>query len=1088
MADPLQTEADRRNAFLSAVRPRAPVVAQAYEAGRILIQGNIPARAMLLAHIVRELRNRLPDAFGAPTRDRLHYAQRLAGIRPLWTSIAERLVGPSSMETTLVIPVEAAQPVWRLLEDDAAVSEHIKARFLHMCAVATGEMIPWSGNKRLADEWAAIQVEGIAHSGTSQDADRDAIQAFETLESILLRLFEYAPKREARIRSLARVAAPDNVREHLRELYTLHDVDTYYGELANPQVFDALNEERAFLLSETTTYNYWPQGAYLQRIAPERPDKVAGVLRSLKIAAPPGITRQLFLIALALDQGWFVKVMKAARWARAGVDISFLGPLGQALSRLAALRQEAPLFGIARSLFRFKAEPGRPGLYSFDRPRATPIAGSTFESVLETVPVILATVDPVRALKFLMSSLDEVVVLEGFNQYEHFGFWFTDFMSDDTPRYDIKAQLTGAIYDAARAIALENLTVAVAVLDGSTKNTLLYRRMADAIVAHHGSDADAATRISDLADWTHGAETRALIERGFARLAPEQRLDLFRKMRETQRSSIASALTDQGRDLSDVDALVDAALIRILGSAIVLLPEPFASRLTAAQRVENAESTARAPDVEALEQISTAAVGTELERWLPVPADPLSVPWSIGGVVRIYIERNAATWLATPSLFETIPPYYLGWALNGLDTARRVPGPFDSRVVAVAISALRRAATAAGLGSDGGRDVAGNIAQNAGVLLVEEAGKVSTLDDVNRVLDGVRGLVQIVLPITYEVRSPWSAPSYDRSDPMSLAVHVIGALLRVSHNHGLDATAVRDAYDQLLHTNLLSVRAALGRFFSWFATKYPDNGADWAQRLFFSGNDGANRATWAGFVSFSAPSGTTHRLLRDAYVARIAEFATDTVEGEHRDPDAMRNIRARTYWHVWVLLANSIEKLDEPASLARQAVDSLSDFDVGEWLREIGESLNREGNDEPARRERVFASAIALWEWVEKQVEDGRRSGDVLRALPEWLGSPLPSDWRFYKIEALATLPRSRPRDPWKVVKALVDLATENRRRSLTSLARLLEPPRMETLMAIQQFAGSMLVDAIGGDPEEQHLARQIDSILVTNHRPSLLE
>ena len=256
----------------------------------------------------------------------------------------------------------------------------------------------------------------------------------------MLKLFEYAPQREALLKSLAAAATPDSVLEHLRGLFTLHDFDVYFGTLKNPHVFEVLKRAGAFALGDSEL-NYWPQASYLQSIAEAQSANVSTLLTSLK-ETTPGVTRQLLLVALALNDEAFGKVMRKAKWVRDRPDIAFLDPVTNALSRLGSLGEESVLFGIAKHLFDVDLEPERPGLYPFDRPQAVPvIVSSPFESVLDSVPGILARVFPVRTLKFLMAILDHVITEEGFDEYDHHGFWFQDFLDESTARYDIKEQL-----------------------------------------------------------------------------------------------------------------------------------------------------------------------------------------------------------------------------------------------------------------------------------------------------------------------------------------------------------------------------------------------------------------------------------------------------------------------------------------------------------------------------------------------------------------------------------------------------------------------------------------------------------------------
>lgn len=73
------------------------------------------------------------------------------------------------------------------------------------------------------------------------------------------------------------------------------------------------------------------------------------------------------------------------------------------------------------------------------------------------------------------------------------------------------------------------------------------------------------------------------------------------------------------------------------------------------------------------------------------------------------------------------------------------------------------------------------------------------------------------------------------------------------------------------------------------------------------------------------------------------------------------------------------------------------------------------------------------------------------------------------------------------LIEGLVELSAVDRKRALQLMERMATATQIDALVAIQLNAGPLLRDALQGDEDEQHLARRINSILVTNHRPDLL-
>lgn len=1080
------TDADRRDAFLRSIRAQQPIVAELYEAGRTLIaQAGFPARAVLLAHAAREIRNRLPDAFVEPSRGFLDYTGRLKEIRPLWEPVRDGLRGPSSMTSDVLVPLEAAREVSRLIDDDAVVPEKIKARFIQMCAVVSGESVPWSGNAHLAEQWANVKVQGIAHSGASADTEARAVNAFQTLEDIILRVFEYAPQRERRVKALATAASAETVVTHLRELVTLHDVDVYFGTLSDPGLFGVLKAADAFSLDDTTL-NYWPQGAYLLTIAGALPEDVDALLRSLG-ATTSGITRQLITIALALSDDAFVNVMSRSKWLQRNPSIEFLDPLVKALSRLADLSEEQPLLKIAGRLLRVEAETVERPLFKFERIRAKPVLDTdAFEEKLGEVVAIVARVSPVRALRLLRDLLDRVITIEGYDAYDHHGFWYADFLSDKVSRYDVKAQVTGALLDLALAVAKSSRDEVISFFDESETNKSLYRRIADAVIVRRGTNEQAAARIADITQWTYGEENRALLERGFPILPVEQQTALVEATYEVQRRVIKRTLAEHKRDESEAEELVNGAVARIFGAASGSAPEPYRSLLSQAASLEQEKPEVHAPDLQAMERLGISAVGAALEEWIPDPNSGLPGSYSVGGNLRLYVEQNGAAWLATPAVFSTIPAYFLGWALNGLDGYLRGEASFDARVVEIVDAAISRALTLASPTERVNSDIAGHIAQTVGPILVAEAKKATTAAAVEALLRSATRLHELELPSSDSARSPWSALSYGLSHPRALAVHVVGYLILAVHNHSIDPAGVKTAYDRMSQTNNLAERGALGQLFRWFAIKFEESAGEWSRSIFLSDDDDANRAAWAGYVASSNPTARTHELLRNAYRARLSDIAAAPHKDSNKTDD-LKAVREQTLWHIWVFLANGVEALDDESSLVHQMITTINDADLEALLSTIGGSLQREVGDDADRLARIYQSAMMLWKDVEDRVHDGKRPMDVLSGLPQWIASPLPASWRFEKAETLSGDSPMIRRDGWIIVKAAVDLGSSDRLRALKILERILHPPRMEVLTAIQQFARPLLVDGVSGTRDESHAARQIDSFLVNNHRPSLL-
>jgi hypothetical protein len=111
-----------RNEIKSWMQRNAPSLAELYEgAVTLLYSYPIPGHVRFVAHAVREIRNRLPDAISGPTkRQRLDYTNRLDDIAklPSAQALIADLGGPNApTTTTITIDRQLAKKFGKLLQD-----------------------------------------------------------------------------------------------------------------------------------------------------------------------------------------------------------------------------------------------------------------------------------------------------------------------------------------------------------------------------------------------------------------------------------------------------------------------------------------------------------------------------------------------------------------------------------------------------------------------------------------------------------------------------------------------------------------------------------------------------------------------------------------------------------------------------------------------------------------------------------------------------------------------------------------------------------------------------------------------------------
>lgn len=185
----------------------APSLAELYEGGvRLISVTPVPGRARLVAHAVREIRNRLPDVIsGVKSGALLQYKNRLDALARVWERSGLPVDG-SLPDTTVRLtgdPPETPDiPIDRrvLLEVAGLVRDHMTVREKPQdAAIRLFEAIA-PENRALRDsllpvirQWLSITewFVGRAHDSGQTDADGDETEfraKFELFESILAAL------------------------------------------------------------------------------------------------------------------------------------------------------------------------------------------------------------------------------------------------------------------------------------------------------------------------------------------------------------------------------------------------------------------------------------------------------------------------------------------------------------------------------------------------------------------------------------------------------------------------------------------------------------------------------------------------------------------------------------------------------------------------------------------------------------------------------------------------------------------------------------------------------------------------------------
>jgi hypothetical protein len=1079
---------ERRERLRRFLRENVPDVADFYDAGRALIaQAAFPARTTLLANVVREIRRRLVNAF-CPDETKSYQPQR--DLRPIaedWPpirSVVEAFNDIDDAAATVEVPIHVARALDTVVRRTLAVADTLRQRFLQMCAIATGEAIDWPGNERLAEEWLAIEVEGRVHGEFSgSDVASYLIEAFEQQEAIMTRIADYGQTRQARLLDLARTATPEAIRQALTEIVTLMDAHAFYGALSDPALFDALNEHGAFRAPIVPFPPAWPQAIYLQTIATARPADVLSVIRQLP-EMPWPITNRLLGVALALPDDALAMLADKARWfACIEPSQAHVEPFFTIIRRLVDAGHEELALRRAGRFLSLEIEPPI-GDHPFLHARAVATVGRHhFGHVLKRFVECTARARRELVLDKLSDVLDAAFRIEGTNNEAMRALWYEEMLVHSPSYTDTKRLLLDAFLSVIDALAADDLPRALTFLSSRRNNLSMFIRVRVALIRKHGSAEEVLAVFRDESLWRfRDKEFHRLLSDRYHELDTSTRAEIAASGYAVHESVIRTLY--RGHDLEEtrLREISRETFVQRFGESVDSLPEMYAG-WSAPVATESKPGI----DYDAM-LIATPAEVIEIMREVElVPTET----FGFGNRVRQAVKNQGEAWMASPELVRHVPVRYLGVVLYGLlEHANHAEAHFHDRLVLcrLALDLVRSQPP------DADAVALTNVTQVSAQLVVALANHAMAQDEIDQAVAEIHSLLQCpgLTPPVSDSR-PWSAPNSALNDPRALAVEAANELLLRAHQTSIDCAPIVSLYDELSLNTDIPVRGALGRFFTNFAAVDGESVAGWAARIFLSGAVHADRAAWAGYVLFSNVNRRVYEALRPAYQLRLRELTSapgdDDEDGDPTERDSSDRVgaRVRTAHHVWILIANGVESLDDPQSLATDLLDT-GDAELFKTLvNDLVPSLATNDTDF-AQQER--AMLMQFWEAIVQRYESGTLHERVLVAIPALVGANvLPAGWRFAQADYLATHYPAGAIADWTLIEHLRSLAAIDRPRSLSTILRFARTGDGAMFAAISVYAGPLLCSAVAnGSAAEVDLANRIASVLVTNGYRNLLD
>lgn len=1090
-----QTADRRRETFERLLSERDPELFDLYQGGRALIQSaSFPGRAALLGHVVRELRRRVPNAFVPRPEQAQNPSVKLRKLLPDWEPVSielGKLEEESRPGDTISVPVNLARRFDEIFIDEQRVSVTLRERFLQMCAIINKEGLKWSGNQLLAKEWVDINAEGIAHGGqVGCDAEELVVALFNHQEDILLKIFEYAQERKARIIALAEAATVENLEASLKEVVTLTDESTFFAELRRPELLSTLRDLGTFDYNKTKRPHYWPPADYLANVASDDPDTVAAILEELPVV-PAAVTRQLLNVALTLSDSALHSIAQNATWFAKPVPLfGFAEPYFTALARLVTFGHEDLALKRASRFLKLTANASNVTASPFNHPTAVPVAGiEFFEFILKYFATTFEAAEAFPVIEVLANSLDAAISLENRDKDELRAMWVGSLTNLGSVYNDTKKLLISTLLSFLRRAAQGDLAATLDVLATRRYNGTLYQRLSMALILEVRSKDDARGVLNDGALWTvNDPEHIAILERFYPEYDESERLAIARLAYGALESRLRPYYASQSVAETEIKRLVDVAFVSRFGTAKDSLPPQFAAALA---NFEAASAPAPAISVEQLAAMSPPDV-VSLLRTLEPRGWPLDA-WGIGMALQAAAQANGAAWISVLESVREMPAQYLGWLLNGLVAYHRSADGDLAGVFEACDIGINRAESLWTSTSSDNRAAALHIIQASGLSLLDWA-RASTDDSILTRLTAIAVKLGRLSPSERDETkvSPWTASNSALGDPQGIALNLAAELLGKAYRGHADYSEILQIYDGLSEVDSIAVRGALGQWFAWFASV--SSQADlWAKRIFLSGNDRADKAAWSGYVLFTQVNQLTYRLLKPAYEERLVDLSTaqgwraDRGIATPEDGTEARQVQDAFLGHIWTLLANRIETLENPQSLTNRALDAVADTLLEDLVKQIAASLPR---DDDSFSQQVRDEAMKFWVEIARRYDQGKYSAAILGALPALIrSSALPSEWRIEQAEYLAARFERETITDWQLVQDIRDLAAVDRKRVLRILLRLAETTNFAILPAIQMYAGPLLRAAhASSDPEEQQLVDRIISILVSNQRPNILE
>jgi hypothetical protein len=488
-----------RRQILDWMKRNAPSLAELYDgAVRMLYDHSFPGRSRFIGHAVREIRNRLPDAFSGPTRsERLDYTKRVDSISSAWSTAglrqplipSEAEISSSSVTGDSCDHVDIPANVHRLIDD--LIADHMKvpetradaaSRFFEACAPENKDlretMQPVIRHWMTVTDWFMDRTHDSGNPDAACDAE-ELRRSFELFESVLKSLigsfFTSLDDLDvilaaADITQIDRAVALIARAEHHRYFFDKLDDAHWVRPLAQKGFFRSPPPLIPVQGGPYFKAPPWPESRFLARIAgsasSEEQGRIAEIALSLPDTENVSVQQDLAEIALALPPKLALRfVPKAKKWMENFTFLLVPLKLGELAVHLAAGGYPKQALDLARRVLSPLHTPRKSGAdqeleksaaYHEPRPRFEPFFYG--EILKKRIPELVraAGFDTFEMLCGLLASAIHSRVGNDPSRCDDYSTGWRPAIEDhdeDLPARDLRSMLAESVRDAAEQLA-----------------------------------------------------------------------------------------------------------------------------------------------------------------------------------------------------------------------------------------------------------------------------------------------------------------------------------------------------------------------------------------------------------------------------------------------------------------------------------------------------------------------------------------------------------------------------------------------------------------------------------------------------------